>query len=169
MTLHSIGLSEEVQHYCDLKHLKQYFVLLIISSKRDLLTFVTSGIFFICTFLIIPLPTFFHVCVDLHTKLCAVIVVGLIFCPWVVTNPRAVVSSPGPALILVISCDSNPKVWTAGLAWKHWNQVVVLLLALDNHQVCVFGLAPLSSLGPVHWKGWAMICPAQSSLSQKAP
>ena len=112
-------------------------------------TLVTNRRFLIGAFLIIPLPSVFAIIdVDLHTKLCAVVVVGLVLCPRLVADPRAVVAQPGPGFTLVGFGDSNPIIWTLSSVWQHRDEIVILLLALDDHHVFVIGLAVISSLGP---------------------
>lgn len=78
-------------------------------------TFETDRELFIAAFLIIPLPSVFSVVhVDFDAELCGVVVVGLVKGPRLLTNPRAVISNPGPDIFLVVFSDSNPVIWTAG-------------------------------------------------------
>lgn len=130
-------------------------------------TFKTRCKFWFATFLIVPLPSIFScVSVDLYTKLCCMDIIWFIWCPWIVTNPRAVIPNPNPAFIHMISSDSNPEIWGASFLWQDGDQIIILRLVLDDHHVCEIFLAPLSGLGPVHCLVWVVIRPAQSSLSQ---
>lgn len=130
-------------------------------------TFVTDRVFFVIAFLIVPLPSVFScVDIDLHTELRAVVVVRLVCCPWMFTNPRAVIPDPSPSVIHVGFCDSNPVIWTRSLVWQYGDQIVILVLALDHDQVCVMSLTILFGLCPFHDIWGVMIRPAQGTLSQ---
>lgn len=132
-------------------------------------TLITDRVFLIGTFLIIPLPPVWsRLDVELHTKICGVVVVWFIVGPRVLPNPRAVITDPGPVPALVFLSDSNPVIWALTSVWQPRHQIVILLLVLDDHQVCVSGLAPRSGLFPVHGLIQVMIRPAQGHLSKRA-
>lgn len=137
------------------------------SSDSALRTLITKWGFFKATFLIIPLSSVPSVVdVDLYTELCGVVVVGLMFCPWIVTNPSAVITNPSPSFILVVFGDSNPEIWAWLSHWQQINHMVVLFLVLDHHHVCVASLAEVPGLGPVQSDVWVMISPSQGILCQ---
>lgn len=107
-----------------------------------LLTFETDGVLFSGAFLIIPLPAIYSlVHVDLDAELCRVVVVGLISGPRLLTNPRAVIPNPGPGIFFVVFSDSNPIIWSPGFVWQLRDDVIILLLALDDHHVRELSLA----------------------------
>lgn len=161
----TLGCKEKVQ-YLNLYHFSNSNA----AQKRSVLrTFITSSKFSLVAFLIVPLPSVSPcVDVDLHAELCAVVVVGLVLCPRLLTNPCAVVPNPGPSFVHVGFGDSDPIIWTSSSVWQHGDQIIILLLVLDHHQVCVMSQAILSSLRPVHGFRWVMISPAQSRHSQGA-
>lgn len=133
------------------------------------LTSVANDIFLVATFLIVPLasvsPT---VGVDFHTELCVVAVVGLVFRPRVIAHPGAVVTNPGPYFIFVLSSNSNPVIRRPCSFGQDGHHIVVLFLVLDDHHVCVAGLAPLSGFLPVHGAVGVVVRPAQSDANHKA-
>lgn len=128
------------------------------------LTLVANGVLQMAAFFVIPLASVnAYIHIDFHTKLCAVVVVGLIFRPRVVANPRAVIPNPGPGIIFVFFSDSNPVIRTLCPVWQDGHHIVILVLVLDDHHVCVIAPAPLPGLGPIHGASGVVVRPAQSS------
>lgn len=150
--------------------LRKFLLSLFWNSKQPtLLTFITNSKFPIGTFFVVPLSSVVSLLhIDLHTKLCAVVVVGLVCRPRLFTDPRAVIPNPGPGFIFLFFSDSNPVIRTPISVWQDWHQIVVLVLVLDDHHVCETFLAPHSGLGPVHSPAWVVVRPAQSCPNQKA-
>lgn len=138
------------------------------ARRRMALSLVTNRELPITALLIVPLAprVLVVVDVDLHTELSAVVVVGLVGRPRLVTDPRAVVPHPGPGVAYVASGDSNPVVGTPRPVGQQGDQVVVLPLALDGHHVCVVGLAPLPGFGPVHVLCGGVVRPAMGTAHQ---
>lgn len=133
------------------------------------LTFVANSVFQMATFFVIPLASVnSYIDIDFHTKLSVVVVVGLVFRPRVVANPRAVIPNPGPGIFFVCFRDSNPVIRTLCPVWQDGHHVVVLVLVLDDHHVCVIALAPLPGRLPIHGAVGVVVRPAQSSPNQKA-
>lgn len=133
------------------------------------LTFVANGVFPLATFFVIPLASVISsIHIDFHTKLCVFVVVGLIFRPRVVANPRAVIPNPGPGILFVFFRDSNPVIRTVCPVWQDGHHVVILVLVLDDHHVCVIAPAPLPCRLPNHGAVGVVVRPAQSSPNQKA-
>lgn len=144
--------------------------LTLLEKQPGDLTFVANSIFGVAAFFIIPLASVISVMhVDFHTKLCVDVVVGLVFRPGVLADPRAVISNPGPGIIFVFFSDSNPVIRTLRSVWQDGHHIVVLLLVLDDHHVCVMDLAPLSGPSPIHGCVGVVVRPAQCSPNQKAP
>lgn len=139
-----------------------------VAPRLIALSLVTDWVLQIAALLVVPLAPCLRVFVDveLHAKLVAVVVVGLVGGPRPVAFQRAVIPHPGPRVALLALGDPDPVVGGAPPVGQNGDQVLVLRLVLDDHHVRVHFPAPRPGLGPVLGLCAGVIRPAVGAASQ---